>query len=85
MRVECYGAEVEIPDLLIEKFVKDFDGLPSKGKHQEINLLRDSVSSVFNLIARDPEMLEEPEYLTDFIRAVAMKKALEKHGIFYDA
>jgi hypothetical protein len=30
-------------------------------------------------------MLREPEYLADFIRAVAMRKALEKHGILYDA
>jgi hypothetical protein len=85
MKVECYDEEYEIPDLLIEKFAKDFEGLPGKGKYQEINLLRDSVTSVFNLVAQDPDMLHEPEYLSDFIQALAIKKALEKHGIYYDA
>jgi len=85
MKVECYDEEFDIPDLLIEKFVKDFEGLPGKGKYEEISLLRDSVTSVFDLIAQDPEMLNEPEYLSDFIQALAIKKALEKHGIFYDA
>lgn len=85
MKVECYGAEFEIPDLLIEKFIKDFEGLPGKGKHEEINSLRDSVETVFDLISQDPDMLHEPDYLRDFIQALAMKQALQKHGIYYDA
>lgn len=85
MRVKCYGAEFEIPDLLIEKFIKDFDGLPGSGKHLEVNMLRDSVGEVLDLAAQDPDILHEPEYLSDFIQALAMKEALEKHGIYYDA
>lgn len=85
MKVECYGAEFEIPDLLIDKFIKDFEGLPGKGKYEEINSLRDSVESVFDLVSQDPEMLHEPEYLRDFIQALAIKQALQKHGIYYDA
>lgn len=85
MKVECYDEEFDIPDLLIEKFIKDFEGLPGKGKNQEVNMLRDSVENVLELIAQDPDMLHEPEYLSDFIQALAIKKALEKHGIFYDA
>lgn len=85
MKVTCYDSEFEIPDLLIEKFIKDFDGLPGSGKHDEINMLRDSIENVVDTIAEDPEMLHEPDYLSDFIQALAMKKALEKHGIFYDA
>ena len=85
MKVECYHEEFDIPDLLIEKFIKDFEGLPGKGKNQEVNMLRDSVENVLELIAQDPDMLHEPEYLSDFIQALAIKKALETHGIFYDA
>lgn len=85
MKVRCYDSEFEIPDLLIHKFVKDFDCLPGSGKYHEINELRDSIESVVDFVSEDPEVLHEPEHLRDFIQALAMKKALETHGIFYDA
>jgi hypothetical protein len=85
MKVTFYNAEFDIPDLMIEKFVKDFDGLPGGGKYHEVTMLRDSVNHVLDLVAQDPEMLYEPEYLSDFIQAMAMKHALERHGIYYDA
>ena len=67
------------------RFIKDFEGLPGSGRNQEVNMLRDTIDSVLELVAQDPEILEEQEFLSDFIRALAMKKAMEKHGIFYDA
>jgi hypothetical protein len=85
MKVICYNSEFDIPDLLIEKFIKDFDGLPGSGKHEEISMLRDSIENVVETVAEDPDILYEPDFLSDFIQALAMKKALEKHGIFYDA
>ena len=85
MKVICYNSEFDIPDLLIEKFIKDFDGLPGSGKHEEISMLRDSIENVVETVAEDPDSLYEPDFLSDFIQALAMKKALEKHGIFYDA
>ena len=85
MKVKFYGAEFDIPDLMIDKFIKDFDGLPGRGFRQEVNMLRDSIGNIFDVVAEDPEILHEPEYLVDFIQAMAMKKAMERHGIFYDA
>ncbi len=85
MKVKFYGAEFDIPDLMIDKFIKDFDGLPGRGFRQEVNMLRDSIGNIFDVVAEDPEILHKPEYLSDFIQAMAMKKAMERHGIFYDA
>jgi hypothetical protein len=85
MQVSCYGEDIEIPDLLIDKYTKDFECLPGKGLYNEINQLRNSISEVVELVAEDPDILNEKEYMTDFVRALAMKKALETHGIFYDA
>ncbi len=85
MKIKFYGAEFDIPDLMIDKFIKDFDGLPGRGFRQEVNMLRDSIGNIFDVVAEDPEILHEPEYLSDFIQAMAMKKAMERHGIFYDA
>ena len=85
MKVKFYSAEFDIPELMIDKFIKDFDTLAGSGKREEIGILRDSIGSIFDVISQDPEILREPEYLSDFIQAMAMKKAMETHGIFYDA
>jgi hypothetical protein len=85
MMVQCYGSEFEIPDLLINKFFKDFDGLPGSGQRENICSLRNSVDEILDVVAEDPEMLHEPEYLSDFLRALAMKQALANHGILYDS
>jgi hypothetical protein len=85
MMVQCYNAEIEVPDVLIDKFIKDFEGLPGKGQRESIAQLRVSIWEVLDFIHNEPEVLLEAEYRTDFIRALAMQKALEKHGILYDA
>ena len=83
--VQYYGSEFDIPDVLIDKFAKDFDGLPGSGQYESKMQLRDSISDILDIVAEEPELLHEKEYLSDFIQALAMKKALERHGILYDA
>lgn len=85
MMVEHYGSEFEIPDLLIDKFLKDFDSLPGSGYREGICQIRDSIDEVLEIVEEEPDILEEPEYLLDFIRALAMKQALGKLGILYDS
>ena len=85
MMVQCYGSEFEIPDLLIDKFLKEFDGLAGSGYREGIQQLRDSIEEVVDMIGEEPELLEDKEYATDFVKALAMKEALAKHGILYDA
>ena len=36
MHVTCYGSNIEIPDLLIDKYARDFEYLPGKGMHMEV-------------------------------------------------
>ena len=83
--VECYGTEFEIPDLLIDKFLKDFDSLPGSGYREGVYQLRDSISEIVGIVGEDPELLYEKEYLEDFIRALAMKQALSRLGILHDS
>lgn len=85
MKVTCYEEEIEIPDILIEKFTKDFDCLPGSGQRESVFQLRESINEILDVVAEEPEILNEPEYLQDFIQALAMKKALENHGILHDA
>ena len=85
MIVQYYESEFDIPDVLIDKFAKDFECLPGSGQYESIRQLRESVYDILDIVAEEPELIEEKEYLLDFIQALAMKEALAKHGILYDA
>jgi hypothetical protein len=85
MMVEHYGSKFEVPDLLIDKYLRDFDSLPGSGYREGICQIRESIDEVLEIVEEEPDILEEPEYLLDFIRALAMKQALGKLGILYDS
>ena len=85
MLVEYFGSEFEIPDLLIDKFLKDFDSLPGSGYREGVQQLRDNIDDILDIVAEEPDILEEPEYMTDFLRALAMRQAMNNLGILYDA
>jgi hypothetical protein len=85
MMVECYGSEFEVPDLLVNMFLKDFETLPGSGHREGIYQIRESIGNILDIVAEEPEILHEPEYHTDFIRALAMKQAMGKLGILYDS
>jgi hypothetical protein len=85
MLVACYDSEFEVPDILIEKFLKDFDGLPGSGQRESVCQLRSSTDDIIDIIAEEPELLDEPEYLADFLKALAIQQALRKLGILHDS
>ena len=83
--VKCYGSEFEVPDLLVNKFLKDFETLPGSGYREGVYQLRDAINEILDVVADEPDILHEPEYHTDFIRALAMKQAMGELGIFLDS
>jgi len=85
MIVQYYDSKFDIPDIMIEKFAKDFECLPGSGQYESIMQLRNSVYDILDIVTEDPEIMDEADYRTDFIRALAMRQALAKHGILYDA
>lgn len=85
MIVEYFESKFDIPDILIHKFEKDFECLPGSGQYESIMQLRESVYDTLDLVAEEPELLDDKEYLLDFIQALAMRQALANNGILYDA
>lgn len=85
MIIKYFESEFEIPDFLIDKYVKDFDGLPGSNQRESVIQLRQSTEDVLDYIAEEPEMLHEKEYLNDFVKALAIRQALQYHGVLYDA
>jgi hypothetical protein len=76
---------IEVPAHLINKYVKDFEDLAGSKHRESVYMLRDSIDEIMFIIDDNPELLEEPEYKDDYIKAIAMKEALMQHGIYYDA
>ena len=85
MQVACYGSEFDIPNLLIDTYIKDFNALPGSGYREGVCQLRESIEEILDIIAEEPELLHEKEYHHDFIKALAMKQAMGELGILYDA
>jgi hypothetical protein len=85
MIIKYFESEFEIPDFLIDKYVKDFDGLPGSNQRESVIQLRQSTEDVLDYIAEEPDMLHEKEYLNDFVKALAIRQALQYHGVLYDA
>jgi hypothetical protein len=85
MMVQCYDTEFDIPDFVIDKFIRDFDSLPGSGDRESVLQLRDSVEEVMDAIAEDPEILYDKSCVADFIQAIAIREALQYHGILHDA
>lgn len=85
MLVQCYDTQFEVPEFVIDKFIKDFDGLPGSGNRESVLQLRLAIEDIIDVVAEDPEILYDKNYQQEFIEAIAMKYALEHHGILYDA
>jgi hypothetical protein len=85
MNVEYLGVKIEVPDYLIETYIKQFDGLPGSKNREDVLNLRCTANEVIDYIAEDPEVLYQYEYRNDFINALAVQKALATHGILHDS
>jgi hypothetical protein len=85
MLLKFYDAEFDIPEFVIEKFIKDFDGLAGGKNRESVLQLRYNIEEVLEAVAEDPEMLYDYECRQDFLQAIAMQHALKHHGVMYDA
>jgi hypothetical protein len=85
MQIEYFGSKFDIPDLLINKFAKDFDSLPGSGHREGVQQLRDCIDEILDVVVQEPDILNEPEYKTDFLKALAMRQAMNSLGILYDS
>lgn len=85
MLVQCYDTQFEVSKFIIDKFIDDFSGLPGSGQRESVLQLRNAIEDIIYIVAEDPEILYDKNYQAEFIEAIAMKQALEHHGILYDA
>jgi hypothetical protein len=84
MMFKCYDQVFNVPDEMITRYTKDFEVLKG-GAHEDKISIRNSIYDILELVKLDTSMLDEPEYKIEFITALAMRQALKKNGILYDA
>ena len=63
MQVAYCGSEFEIPDILIDKYTKDFDTLPGSGQRESIMQLRMTIDDILDYVAEEPDMLHEKDIM----------------------
>ena len=85
MKVLCYESEFDVPEVLIDKFIKDFECLPGSGNRESVLQLRNTVGEILDMVAEEPEILHEREYMSDFVRALAIQEAMATLGLLHDA
>ena len=76
---------IEVPAYMIDKYVEDFKDLAGSKHRDSVYMLRESIDEIMDVVYDNPDMLENPLYKQDYIKAIAMKEALLKHGVYYDA
>jgi len=76
---------LDVPDLLIKKFTKDFNVLPGGHNYNEVLILRETIYEIMELVNIDPTMLDDLVYKKEVINALAMRQAMKNNGVLYDA
>ena len=85
MIVHCWDLDFDVPDIVVNKFIKDFDGLAGNGRRYSILTLRAEIWKVLDIVENNMYLLGDSEFSANFLKALAMKQALAYHGVWFDA
>ena len=85
MRVKAFGKSYEIPERLIDSFMIELHEVTQPGNREDLEHVREITGMVLETIEDDPDLMDNKEYEDDFIKAHAMRQALAKYGILFDA
>ena len=85
MRVTEFGKDLTIPENLINQFMLELRPVTEPGERESLEEIRDMTGLVLDTIRNEPELMDNKEDEDDYIKAVAMREALARFGILYDA
>lgn len=83
--VEAFGRTFEIPEDMIDNYYHEFKDLKDPSEKLRVMYLRDITGAVLSALEREPERMKKDVYEEDFVRAHAMRQALSRHGMLFDA
>ena len=70
---------------MIEQYREDFEGMKADRDRETIVFFRNSVILILAMIKKDKAVLEDQDFLSDAIRALAVREALKQTNLLYDA
>ena len=85
MLIEDMDCIFEIPDEMIKKYVIEFAGYKKDYDRDAICSMRDTTFLLIEALRADPKALDDVTIVNSFIKAHAMRLAMEKLGMLYDA
>lgn len=85
MRVTEFGRDLTIPENLINQFMLELKPVTEPGERESLEEIREMTGLVLDTIRSEPELMENKEYEDDYIKAIAMREALARFGVLYDA
>lgn len=85
MLIEELDAFFDIPDSMIDKFYHEIMQHKVNNDRVAICASRDSAFLIIETLREDQDKLRDPFYVNNFIKAHAMREAMKKLGVLYDA
>jgi hypothetical protein len=85
MLIEDFDAFFDVPESMIEKYYHEFMQHKTNNDRVSICASRDAAILILLSLREDPDKLNDPFYVNNFIKAHAMREALKKLGVLYDA
>lgn len=85
MMMEYFGRDIDVPDYKIDDYTEKFSVLTEGKMQTEIEVLRESIFNIIELMEMAPDLLEESRYYNEFVNTLAMKEALFNNKVLHNA
>ena len=85
MIIEDMGVVFDIPEDMIEEFIGDFTDVMYPLSRSDLNSIRSSTMLLIETLRSNPKLMEKDRFVIDYIKAQAMREALSRTKMLYDA
>ena len=84
MLINFLGVQVTVPEIMIDKYVKETECMLEWENRTSLVRLRDATNDILFTIAENKHALANADNYGNFVKALAIRVALSKHRVLYD-
>lgn len=85
MIIEDMGMSFDIPEEMIEEYIGDFTDMMYPLSRGDLNSIRNSTMVLIEMLRSNPNLMEKDRFVLDYVKAQAMREALSRTKMLYDA